>query len=240
MENSALTLLDRWILERLHAVTRDCLDAYATYDFRKVFMTLNQFCAVDLSALYVDITKDTMYCDDRSSPRRLSAQTTMHRVLHDLSRLLAPILAFTADEAWEYAGHTDSIHAQDFPVPDPAFAGNEATLAVAQLHAIRDTLQQEVDKARKEKLLGSNLEASAIITVPAGSPAEAVLKDRATSTEFLIISDLTWRHGETLAASVSRTAFQKCQRCWRHLPDIGTHAAHPLLCGRCATVLAKA
>jgi len=235
--NDALTLLDRWILERLHVVTTECLAAYAAYDFRKVFITLNQFCAVDLSALHVDITKDRLYCDAVNSPRRRSAQTAMHRVLHDLTRLLAPILAYTADEAWEFAGHTDSVHEHDFPQPDPAFAGNEATLAIAQLQTVRDAVQQEVDKARKEKLIGSNLEAAAEVTVPATHAAAAVLKETETAGEFLIISDLKIRSGDAFGVTVARTAFQKCQRCWRHLPDIGVNAKHSALCGRCAEVV---
>lgn len=235
--NDSLTLLDRWILERLHAVTKECAAAYAEYDFRKVFITLNQFCAVDLSALHIDITKDRLYCDALDSPRRRSAQTAMHRVFHDLCRLLAPILAFTADEAWEFAGHPDSVHEQDFPVPDPAFAGTEATQAIAQLQSVRDVLQQEVDKARKEKLIGSNLEAAAVVTLPQGSPAAKLMEARETAGEFLIISDLTVRFGDPVSAAVSRTTFQKCQRCWRHLPDVGSHSAHPLLCGRCAAVV---
>jgi isoleucyl-tRNA synthetase len=237
VSNDALTLLDRWILERLHTVTQECLDAYALYDFRKVFITLNQFCAVDLSALHIDITKDRLYCDAVDSPRRRSAQTVMHRVFHDLCRLLAPILAFTADEAWEFAGHTDSVHEQDFPQPDAAFAGTGATQAIAQLQSVRDILQQEVDKARKEKLIGSNLEAAAVITLPPDSPVAKLMADTETAGEFLIISDLTVRSGETLSATVSRTTFQKCRRCWRHLPDVGRHAAHPALCGRCAAVV---
>ncbi len=235
--NEKLTLLDRWILERLHQVTKECLAAYADYDFRKVFITLNQFCAVDLSALYVDITKDRLYCDAVNSPRRRSAQTAMQRVLRDLTRLLAPILAYTADEAWEFAGHTDSVHEHDFPQPDPAFAGSDATAAIASLQGVRDAVQQEVDKARKEKLIGSNLEAAAEVTVPDTHAASAVLRDAETAGEFLIISDLKIRSGDAFAATVARTAFRKCQRCWRHLPDIGVNAKHPALCGRCADVV---
>jgi isoleucyl-tRNA synthetase len=239
--NAALTLLDRWILERLHAVTKECVDAYAAYDFRKVFITLNQFCAVDLSALHIDITKDRLYCDAIDSPRRRSAQTAMHRVFHDLCRLLAPILAFTADEAWEFAGRTDSVHEQDFPQPDPAFAGSEATQAIASWQKARDVVQQEVDRARKEKLIGSNLEAAAKITIYKGpalwKPTEEEIE---TAREFLIISDLEIIPEVGFLnprATVTRTSFQKCQRCWRHLPDVGSHSAHPALCGRCAEVV---
>jgi isoleucyl-tRNA synthetase len=237
--NDKLTLLDRWILERLHQVTKECLAAYAEYDFRKVFITLNQFCAVDLSALHVDITKDRLYCDAVNSPRRRSAQTAMHRVFNDLTRLLAPILAYTADEAWEFAGHKDSVHEHDFPQPDPAFAGSEATMRIALLQSVRDEVQKAVDIERKGKVIGSNLEAAVKLEVPDNAEFNSLIEDRESVGEFLILSDFTVEslQGFLIKATVTRTSFQKCQRCWRHLPDIGVNAKHPALCGRCAEVV---
>ena len=127
VSNQDLTLIDRWVLERLNSVIRECREAYADYEFRKVFNVLNQFCAVDLSALYVDIAKDRMYCDATDSVRRRATQTAMRRVFDALARLLAPILAYTADEAWEFAGNEGSVHLEKFPETDEAFAGSEAT-----------------------------------------------------------------------------------------------------------------
>jgi len=116
-----MPLLDRWILERLNAVIRETLKAYEAYDFRKAFSAINQFCTIDLSALYVDTTKDRLYCDSSSSVRRRATQTAMTIIFKALCRLLAPILAFTADEAWEYAGYKGSVHEQDFPAPMPEY-----------------------------------------------------------------------------------------------------------------------
>ena len=99
---AATTLVDRWILERLDQVIADCRSAYEAFEFHKVYHTLNQFCAVDLSSLYVDITKDRMYCDAPDSPRRRATQAAMHEIFDALCRLLAPILVFTAEEAWRY------------------------------------------------------------------------------------------------------------------------------------------
>ena len=101
---SDFTLVDRWILDRLQQVIEECRAAYAAYEFHKVYHTLNQFCAVDLSSLYVDITKDRMYCDALDSPRRRATQTAMRQIFDALCRLLAPILVFTAEEAWGYLG----------------------------------------------------------------------------------------------------------------------------------------
>src|SRR6202011_4568938 len=110
-----LTLVDRWILERLDQVIADCRSAYEAFEFHKVYHTLNQFCAVDLSSLYIDITKDRMYCDAPDSPRRRATQATMHKIFGALCQLLAPVLAFTADEAWGYSNTGASVHLEQFP-----------------------------------------------------------------------------------------------------------------------------
>src|SRR5438105_12641751 len=96
------TLIDHWILDRLDHVIAECRNAYATFEFHKVYHTINHFCAVDLSSLYIDITKDRMYCDAPDSPRRRATQFAMHKIFDALCRLLAPILVFTAEAAWGY------------------------------------------------------------------------------------------------------------------------------------------
>src|SRR5205823_4582307 len=103
------TLIDRWILERLDHVTADCRTAYEAFEFHKVYHALNHFCAVDLSSLYVDITKDRMYCDAQDSSRRRATQAAMRKIFGALCRLLAPILAFTAEEAWRHLESGGSV-----------------------------------------------------------------------------------------------------------------------------------
>jgi isoleucyl-tRNA synthetase len=190
---------------------------------------------VDLYALYVDITKDRMYCDAVNSPRRRSAQTAMHQVLTSLCQLAAPILAFTADEAWEHLGHKTAVHLEQFPAADPAFAGNEATLAVEELLKLRSAVQQEVEKARQEKVIGSNLEADLTLEVNTATK----LPPHAEMVEFFILSDFQLVQSATDATKVTikKTTAAKCERCWKHLPSVGQSTAHPTLCGRCAEVL---
>ena len=119
VNDRSFNLIDRWILDRLDGVIGDCRSAYETFEFHKVYHALNQFCAVDLSSLYVDITKDRMYCDAPDSPRRRATQSAMREIFEALCRLLAPVLVFTAEEAWRYsatmAKGDGSIHLQEFP-----------------------------------------------------------------------------------------------------------------------------
>ncbi len=229
-----LTLIDRWILERLHVITSECLAGYAAYDFRKVVSTITQFVSGDLSALYIDITKDRMYCDAENSPRRRATQAAIREITETLVKLLAPILAYTADETWEFLGHSDSVHLQPFPQPNPAFAGAEATAAVEDLLKARAVIQQAIEAARQAKQIGSNLEATVKLTLPEKGFTHAIFSDLPALQEFFILSDLHLTRGPDLAATIEVCTNPKCERCWRLLPDVGTHAAHPTLCGRCA------
>ena len=234
-----MPLLDRWILERLHRLTRDCVDAYDRYDFRRVFTVVNQFLATDLSAIYIDATKDRMYCDPGDSTSRRATQTAMRAITQTLCRLLAPILAFTADETWEHLGHQESVHLQLFPEPDPAYAEDQAGPAISQLLDLRALLQQEIEKARQARLIGANLEAAVTLTLPETGYDHAVFTQPDTLREFFIISDLTVDRAshDTPSVTVTRSAQGKCARCWRHLPDVGEHTEHPALCGRCVDAL---
>lgn len=237
VKSADYTLIDRWILERLHVVTQECVDAYAAYDFRKVFTVVNSFIATDLSALYIDITKDRMYCDAANSLRRRATQAAIREITETLVKLLAPILAFTADETWEHLGHSDSVHLQHFPdVRCSRFSvssGDSGTAAVEELLKVRGVIQQAIEKARQEKKIGSNLEATVALTLPAEGFTHPVFNDSATLHEFLILSTLHITRGSELAAVVQESEHAKCARCWKHLPDVGSHAEHPMLCGRC-------
>jgi isoleucyl-tRNA synthetase len=227
-----LTLIDRWIVERLDAVVRDCRSAYEAYEFHKVYHTLNQFCAVDLSSLYIDITKDRMYCDAPDSPRRRATQTVMIDVFRALCRLLAPILSFTAEEAWRYSEAGGSVHLQEFP--ELRDRHNEASAQIAELLKLRAVIGQAIERARQEKLIGNTLEARVVLN----SNSDVITKiDKEELEEFLIVSDLTVHQSKEASASVTKTTYKKCARCWRHRPSVGTSKAHPDLCDRCESVI---
>ncbi|TLD69396.1 isoleucine--tRNA ligase [Phragmitibacter flavus] len=246
VKTEQFTLLDRWILERLENVKRECRDAFEyrvdgvvdvskSYDFRKVFTVLNQFCTVDLSSLYIDITKDRLYCDASDSIRRRATQTAMYKVTETLCLLLAPILAFTADEAWEYLGHSKSVHLEQFPEVQEVFPGENSTVIVDELLKVRAIIQQSIEKARQEKLIGSNLDALVELTLPEKSFNNAVFNDLPVLEEFFILSVLKINRSSEITdplALVQMSPHRRCARCWKHLPSVG-QGTKPDLCDRC-------
>ena len=230
--NEDLTLIDRWILERLDHVIAASRAAYEAYEFHKVYHTLNHFCAVDLSSLYVDITKDRMYCDAPDSPRRRATQMAMHKIFDALCRLLAPILVFTTGEAWRHLEAGGSIHLQEFPEPQERH--DKASAQVTELLKLRGLVGQAIERARQEKLIGNALEAAVVLH----SDSDITEKiDKEEQEEFFIVSDLTIHQAKEASASIAKTQYKKCARCWRHRPTVGASKTHPDLCDRCESVV---
>jgi len=227
-----MPLLDQWVLERLHTVIGECRSAYENFEFRKVFNQINQFCAADLSAIYVDVTKDRMYCDSTTSNRRLSTQTVMHDVFVALSKLLAPILAYTADEAWGHAGFEGSVHEQDFPEALDEWTPGEVSEKMTQLLEIRSVIQTAIEEQVKAKTFNKNNEASVTLTVPADHACAIELADREFATEFFILADLKLEEGEELSATATATEYGMCPRCRRYEPLLESG-----LCQRCDEVV---
>ena len=230
-----LDATDAWILERTNTLIREVRAAYEGYEFRKVFMAINQFCTNDLSALYIDMTKDSLYCDAADSPHRISKQFAIARVFDVLVKLLAPVLAYTCDEAWEHAGNAGSVHEQDFPTADPAFdAGLTATFD--RLQQIKSVIQVAIEAQIKAKAFKKNNEAAVSLTVPATEDAAvlALLQDKQFAKEFFIVADLEVATGAELAATAAMTPHAMCPRCRRYEPAVNEDG----LCERCAAVMA--
>ena len=230
----SLTLVDRWILNRLSEISVECQSAYTDFQFHKVYHALNQFCAVDLSSLYVDITKDRMYCDAPDSPRRRATQFAMREVHTALCRWLAPILPFTAEEAWTYTGAAASVHLEQFPEDLGKWRNRDVHNRMSQAIDLRNSVMQEIEKARQKKLIGNSLEARVVLNSDS-DVTERIPKEELE--EFFILSDLTIHRADQASASVTKTPYKKCARCWRHRPTVGTSKAHPDLCDRCESVV---
>jgi isoleucyl-tRNA synthetase len=233
-----LTLVDRWAASRLQQLIQQCGEAYQQYEFHKVYHGVNQFCAVDLSSLYIDITKDRMYCDASFSHRRRATQTVLHRTFETVVRLIAPILVFTAEEAWKFFGKSISVHLERFPEPDHSQIDAKSIGDADALLAARSIVAQSIEIARQKKLIGNALEAHVVLSLPREHRVHRL--DISEVEEFLILShlDLVATDGESNAV-IHRTPYPRCERCWRHRPTVGLQPDHPTLCDRCAEVVGE-
>ena len=225
------TAIDRWILARLQETVNTCRKAYEELAFQKAYQAITQFCVVELSSIYVDVTKDRLYCDTAFSPRRRASQAVMAKVFGDLVRLLAPILAFTAEEAWGHFRPEGSVHLELFPeekTPD-----QEVLTRFESFQALRADVSQALEKAQRDGLIGKPLEAMVDVTTDDSLVLRAVeAGELAEVEEFLILSNLSISKGAK-NITIGKTVAAKCERCWRHREEVGSHAGHPTLCGRC-------
>ena len=157
----------------------------------------------------------------------------MHQIFEALCRLLAPILVFTAEEAWRHSAAGGSIHLQELPQPQDRY--DEASTQIVELLRLRGVIGQALERARQEKLIGNALEAAVVLR----SDSDVTTKiDKEELEEFFILSDLTIHQAKEAGASVTKTSYRKCARCWRHRPTVGASKAHPDLCDRCDSVVA--
>lgn len=232
-----MTGLDRWILDEFAALEADVLKAYEDYEFHVVYQRASQFAAVQLSAVYHDLVKDRLYTDPANSPRRRSTQTALHRLVTGLCRLLSPILVFTADEAWEFipGRSVASVHLATWE-PQGVKMAAEEKLVWQRLLALREQALPELEKARQAKHIGKSLEARVTLTL--AGPDAALAKDHeAELRELLNVSQIAIVEGAPSGFAVAKAEGRKCERCWHWETDVGSHAAHPTLCGRCVTAV---
>jgi isoleucyl-tRNA synthetase len=232
-----LSGLDRWILTEFAKLEQLICAAYDAFEFHVVYQRISRFAAVELSAIYHDVVKDRLYTDPAGSPRRRSTQTALLRLAHGLLRILAPILAFTTDEAWEFlpGRSVDSVHLLDWSVvPFAVSSAEEATWK--SLFALRQQVLPELEKMRQHKIIGKALEAKLELAGPQ-EILGPVLDQTEMLRELLNVSQLNLRvagqAGAPVAVMAARADGQKCERCWHWETDVGSQAAHPTLCGRC-------
>jgi isoleucyl-tRNA synthetase len=233
-----LTGLDRWILGEFSRLEGDVLVAYDQYEFHVVYQKVSQFVAVELSSVYHDVIKDRLYTDPANSPRRRSTQTALHRLVTGLCQMLAPILAFTADEAWEFVPGkpTGSVHECEFKPGDFELTKSEIEEWEYLLKA-REILLKELELKRRDKTIGKSLDAK---VKPLAEHFPELAKSCQlldTLKELLNVSQLELvsyaPQTDDSGKLVVHADGQKCERCWHWETDIGQSQENPTLCGRC-------
>jgi isoleucyl-tRNA synthetase len=239
-----MQFLDRWILEKSGDMRRRVLKAYEDYEFHVVFHAIYNFFTVELSSFYLDVIKDRAYCSSKKSVLRRSAQTALFRVLKDTLALMAPILPFTTDEAWEampaFEGKEESVHLGLFPGADESRLDPAAVKEINELILVREKILKELEKARESKLIGNSLEALVILSVPAGL-MELLKKYEAALAELFIVSKVTLGEGtgEDIGILVKKAGGAKCERCWNWSDSVGKSADYPAFCARCSAVVGE-
>ncbi len=228
-----LSLIDRGILSEFSKLETDVMadnEAYYNYEFHVVYQRISQFVAVELSSQYHDWVKDWLYTDPAKSHRRRSTQTTLHRLVTGLCQMLAPILAFTADEAWEMIPKASgSVHESQWQRQGSPLMFDDIG-KWDWLRQRREELLPELEKARQDKMIGKALEAKVEIVIP---QLQNQLSDRELLQALINVSDLKIRVDGPLSVTVSHADGQKCERCWHWETDIGQNTEHPTICGRC-------
>ena len=232
--------LDRWAVTRLNDLIDKCFKAYDEYEFNAVTHAVNDFCVVDMSNFYLDIIKDRLYCDEKDGAKRRSAQAALYLILDTMTKIMAPILAFTCDEIWQAMPHRDGDDARNVVFNDmnqafTDYALDDETMAKwEKIIEVRTAVNGVLEAARAEKKIGKSLEAKVDLTVPAEDAFLAEM-DGELLADLLIVSQVNVTVGGELAASVENAAGTKCPRCWKH----STQADENGLCPRCAAVVAK-
>ena len=250
--------LDRWAVTRLNALMEKCAKAYDDYEFLVITHAVNDFCVVDMSNFYLDIIKDRLYCEEKDGAKRRSAQTALFLILDTMTKIMAPILAFTSDEIWLSMPHRSSDDARnvvfnDMNKPFTDYALDEKAMEKwSTVEKLRDDVNVVLEAARAEKKIGKALEAHVALHAGDDAASAALVQVMCLNlAELFIVSDCQVSTGSPDSAStmgkgtnfpgltveVSEAKGAKCERCWMHSPTVGADADHPTLCARCAAVV---
>ncbi len=248
VEAADMPELERWVLHRLAELDPAVREGDDADDFQGVFQSVVTFATVELSAFYFDIRKDALYCDGDTARRR-AARTVLDLLFHRLTTWLAPILVFTMEEVWleRNPGDAASVHLTDIPETPQAWRDEDLAAKWSAIRRVRRVVTAALEVVRRDKVIGASLEAAPVVHV---RDPETLAALKSVNFEDLCITSAIYLTNDPSPAEAFRlpeidgvgVVFEaadgeKCQRCWKILPDVGTHA-HPAVCARCDAALA--
>ena len=233
--------VDKWILLKLHRLIERVTKAYDNFEFHIVYHSIYSFCVNDLSAFYLDMSKDRLYCDGKNSIERRSAQTAIQEILLTLIKLMAPVLSFTAEDIYRYAvnpkskaQNPNSVFLLEMPKANEKYLDKKLEAKWENIFKLREEIYKKLEELRAKKEISASVAAS----VEIGTKGREWLKDVASVLPMvLIIPQVRLTEGDQIV--VKPAAGNKCERCWRWLEDVGSDGDHPEICGRCASVVKK-
>ncbi|MCQ2425465.1 MAG: isoleucine--tRNA ligase [Lachnospiraceae bacterium] len=239
-----LVEIDRWVLDAMNRLVKTCTDAYDSYEFHIVYHEIGNFCTTELSKLYIDITKDRLYTEKADSFERRSAQTAMYLVLSALTRLLAPMLAHTAEEIWEAMPHSaaenrESVLLNDMPRYDAKYEAGEIAAKYDHLFALRDDVMKVLEDARADKKIGKSLDAKVMIVTADAEKYETYMALADQLPTVFIVSQVEVEKGEKEEITVLPAEGCRCGRCWTYVKK-GVGEGEDFLCVKCSRILGLA
>jgi isoleucyl-tRNA synthetase len=234
---AALPELERWALQRTHVLATRARAAYEAYEFHVIYHALNNFCAVDLSSLYLDVRKDRLYCERADGGERRATQTVLHAICDALLRIMAPVLSFTAEEAWRHlpgATKAESVFLAGLPECPPEW--NDAALAARydRLLEVRAEVTKALEEARKTGVVKQANEMR--VTLEGPDDLLALARGAEELRTLFLAGEVVLAAGPALRVGIDRATGDKCERCWYVLPR-STRPEHPTICVRCAGVI---
>ena len=243
VELSSLLEIDKWAIYKLNELIDKVKAGYDSFEFHQVYHAIHNFCVVDMSNFYLDVLKDRLYTEKSDSSMRRAAQTTMFIILDSLTRMIAPILAYTSDEIWKFMPHctshdSDNVLYNSMPTKIDIDCDAEFAQKWDKIHELRDTVKKSLETVIKEKTIRTSLEAS--VTLKAGAQEFEFLKNiESELATVFIVSQVNIEEADVteLVVEVAKANGEKCERCWAFSETVGSDSVHPTLCKRCADIL---
>lgn len=233
--------IDKWILFKLYQLQKECIASYENYEFHMVYRRIINFCAVELSSIYFDMSKDILYTEAKNSQKRRANQTALYEIEQALVRLIAPILAYTSEEVWKFIGNTDSIHEQEYYPLNEVYNNEAIAQKLETLVDIKKDILKALELKRKDKEIGTSVEAAVTLFVSDDKVKAQLTSSPEDVRRFFQVSKVTisdkkdagMTDYDKASVKVEKASGKKCVRCWNFFDDLGSNPEHPELCGRC-------
>ena len=237
-----LTPIDNWAIAKLNALIDKVTDAYDKYEFHLVYHSIHNFCVVDMSNFYLDVLKDRLYTEKADSVSRRAAQTAIYIILDAMTKMIAPILAFTSDEIWKYMPHSSNDKAEhvifnEMPKKIDVAIDDSFMAYWDEIHELRDDVKKSLEGYIKDKTIKGSLEAKVILAA-SGEKLEFLKKAENELAAAFIVSEVEIVEGNNeLEITIEKAEGEKCERCWSISKTVGSNSEHPTLCSRCCSNL---
>lgn len=236
--------IDKWILHKLYVLSEQTMEAYEKFEFHLVYRKILNFCAVELSSIYFDISKDILYTEEKNSLKRRSVQTVLNAINETLVRLLAPILSFTSEEIWQFKGYKNSVHMETYFRLDKKYNNPEIADRMEAIVDIKKDVLKALELKRAAKIIGSSTEAEISIYIKNEKTA-GWLKEMGDEIKYffqvagvkLVDKNNGLEDLPNSAIKVEKTKGEKCVRCWNFTTERGSDSSHPELCPRCTRIV---